>query len=182
MKDGDLEEGRFGRACSCGWLGSNNCPIELCPRDQVQGASAVLPDGDELPDEELVSVEGEVDLLTIAAAAVAGAGLGAAGDLFVQGVEIAAGQRESIDWVQVGKAAGIGAVTGAVGEATGLTKIVRSAMVTGARWAVRAAQATSAAAVSFGTRAYGFLCEVHATLHHYVTEPVVNFFKRLVGK
>jgi len=113
-----------GLAAVVGWV-PTIAQLSYAQEIQVQGASAVLPDGDELPDEELVSVEGEVDLLTIAAAAVAGAGLGAAGDLFVQGVEIAAGQRESIDWVQVGKAAGIGAVTGAVGEATGLTKIVR---------------------------------------------------------
>lgn len=45
-----------------------------------------------------------------------GAASGAVADLAVQGIEIAAGQRESIDGVRVGIGAGIGAVTGPIGR------------------------------------------------------------------
>ena len=147
---------------------------------QVQETLATLPDGAELSDEELIDVEGELDPLTIAAAAIVGAVGGGVSDLFIQGVQIAMGQRESIDWREVGLATGAGAVIGAVSSP--LVPVVRSALVTGARWMAQAARATGAAAVSLGTRFYGFLCRAHEALHRYVTEPVVGFFERLIKK
>jgi len=140
----------------------------------TQQATVPLPQGQELSDEELLKVDGECDPLTVVAAAVVGAGLGAAGDLVVQGVEIALGKRTTIDWKDVGKGAAVGAVTGPV--AGPLTRVVRSAIVTGARWVARATAATASAAASFASRAYQALHTVHETLHRYVSVPVRNFF------
>ena len=156
----------------------------------AQEAQVVLPQGKELSDTQLQKVDGKVAPLAVVAAAIVYAGFGAASDLMVQGVQIALGQRSKIDWKETGISAGIGAVTGPVlGKvASPLTKVVRTAIVSGARWTARAAAVTGSAAVSRGSRiANGFKTAGYATYNGLKTAgyAIYNSFKsfgRLFGR
>ena len=137
----------------------------------------VLPFGEELPDSELALVEGELDPLTIAAAMVVGAALGAGADLFGQGVMIALGWKTEVDLRSTGIAAGFGLITGPVLAPQPAVALVRNAMVEGARWTARATAAAGGATVAAAQRVHGALHTVHVALHNHVREPVVRFFR-----
>ncbi len=134
----------------------------------------LLPEGEELPDAQLLQGEGEVDPLTVTAAMVVGAGIGAALDLFAQGVMIAAGWKTEVDLRRTGVAAGIGALTGPILAPKAAVTVVRSAMVDGARWTARAAQATGATAASLAYKAHEALHTVHVALHNHVRTTLGN--------
>ncbi|HNR24247.1 MAG TPA: hypothetical protein PKG50_02290 [Candidatus Bipolaricaulis anaerobius] len=145
----------------------------------VQEASVTLPYGEELPDAELLQVDGEADPLTIIATMAVCGSVSAATDLTIQGVKIAAGSETEINWKDVGIAAVGGATLGAVAEfvTQPAVKIVRSAMVEGARWTARAAKATGVAVTSLAYKAHETLHTVHVALHNYVRTPVGNAFR-----
>lgn len=140
-------------------------------------SSAILPQGAELSDAELLEVDGEADPLTVIAAAVVGAGIGGATTLVGQGIQIALGQRSGIDWGEVGLYAGIGAATGPFLAPKQAVVIVRSAIVDGARWTARAAAAVGSGAASLGHRSHAALHTVHVTLHTHIAQPVGNALK-----
>jgi len=140
---------------------------------------SMLPPGEELPDSELALVEGEVDPLTIVAARVVGAASGAATDLLGQGVMIALGWKTEVDLRETAVAAAIGAITGPVFAPKPAVKLVRNAMVEGARWTARAAKAVGVATVSAAQRVHEALDTVRIALHNYVREPVVRFFRNV---
>ena len=156
---------------------------------QKQETQVVLPQGEELSDTQLQKTDGQVAPLAVVAAAIVYAGFGAATDLMVQGTQMALGQRSKIDWKEAGISAGIGAVTGPVlGKLSEpMTKVVRTAIVSSARWTARAAAVTGSAAVSRGSRIVnGFKTAGYATYNGLKTAgyAIYNGFKsfgRLFG-
>lgn len=138
-----------------------------------------LPVGNELTNAELLEVQGEADPLTVLAAAVVNAGLFAATDLVVQAIEIAFGRQSEIDLAPTGIAAGLGAITGPVLAPKPVVRIVRAAIVQGARWTARTAATVGTTVASFSHRVHEALHAVHVTLHTYVREPVANAFRRV---
>lgn len=147
-----------------------------------------LPSGEELSDYELALAEGgQPDPITLIARMAVGATIGAGIDLFRQGVEIALGVRSEVDPGSIGKAAGAGAFAALLPQESAV-RVVRSAIVTGARWtaravaavgsaAVTAAEKTAHVAVSIGQRIHEGLHTVHVALHNYIREPVGSFFR-----
>lgn len=160
---------------------------------------SALPLGEELSDSELALAEGgqpSPDPFTILARMAVGAGVGAGLEFIRRGIELLAGARSELDPGSMGKAAGAGAFAALLPQELAV-KVVRSAIVTGARWTARAlaavgsatvtaAEKTARVVVSIGQRIHEGLHTAHVALHNYVCEPVGSFFRgvweRLTGR
>ncbi len=141
-----------------------------------------LPLGEELTDEELVLVDGELDPLTIVAAMIVNAGISAALDLAGQGIMIALGRKTELDLKEVGIIAGLGALTGPILAPKPAVTVVRSALVQGARWTAQAAKAVGVATVTVSQRVGEALHTVHVTLHNYVHQPLHNYVRQPIER
>lgn len=128
------------------------------------GSTVTLPQGEELSDEQLLGVDGEVDPLTILATGIV---FGAAGSVSYISAQLYQGNE--VDPWEAALYFGIGFTTG-IGKMS--VPLVRAALASALRWSARAGSAATAVAHSAGQRAAAFLGVAQTALHNYVRCPL----------